>query len=72
MNNFNNYIAILNRFYSDLAYWRYAKDTNGDDLEDKLSALQKSAFLLLNEIKNLPPDMVRHQVVEHAKKALAL
>lgn len=72
MQTFNNYIKALQQFYSSLAYWRYNKDTNGDNADDKINEVKKCANILKNEIKKLPPNMVRPQVVEHIEKALNL
>lgn len=60
------------QFYNNLAIWRFSSDSKANDTEEKLTVLKNSARNLMNEIKNLPPDMVRPQVVEHIEKSLAL
>lgn len=67
--NFNNYLNALNSFYQEAANWSYNKATS--EKQDN-SSLKKKARALQKEIKKLPPDMVRPQVVEHIEKALSL
>lgn len=72
MENFNAYLNRLSAFYNDLAYWRYSKDNMSEENEKYTIKVKESARLLREEIKKLPPDMVRPQVVEHIEKALSL
>lgn len=72
MEDFTAYLNKLSSFYNDLAYWRYSKDNMAEDNEKFTIKLKNSAKELQTEMKNLPPDMVRPQVVEHIEKALSL
>lgn len=72
MQNYNSYLNSLSAFYNDLANWGYYKNISSDEKNNYVEKLKNSARILQNEIKNLPPDMVREQVVEHIEKALAL
>jgi len=67
--NFNNYLNALNSFYQEAANWSYSGATSK---KQDNSSLKKKAKALQKEIKNLPPDMVRPQVVKHIEKALSL
>lgn len=70
--NFDSYLAALNAFYQEAAYWKYETITETGDKSNRLKSLQKKAKQLNNELKKLPPEMIRPQVVEHVQKALSL
>jgi hypothetical protein len=72
MQNFKSYLDCLSAFYNNLANWAYCKNTGAENIGEQVKKLQSSARLLREEIKKLPPDMVRPQVVEHIEKALSL
>lgn len=72
MQNYNTYIKALQEFYSSLAYWRYNKDINNTNIDNNISEVKKCAITLKNELKKLPPNMIRDQVVIHIEKALSL
>lgn len=72
MLNFNNYTNALSEFYTAAAYWKYSSSTDKKGEEEYYNDLKKKAVRLQNEMKNLPPDMVRPQVVKHIEKILSL
>lgn len=70
--NIKNYSAALSSFYQEVGNWKFAKDTNSETIAENIKILKEKARLLQIELNELPPSMVRPQLVEHIQKALAL
>ena len=71
--DFSSYLKALQEFYSEAAWWNYAKQTNDKDEESKrLKVMKEKAQILQSELKKLPSDMVRDGVQDHINKALSL
>lgn len=71
--DFSSYLKALQEFYSEAAWWNYAKQTNDKDEENKrLKVMKEKAQILQSELKKLPSDMVRDGVQDHINKALSL
>lgn len=70
--NINNYSAALSAFYREVGNWKFAKDTNAENINEAKENLKEKARLLQIELKELPPSMVRPMLVEHINKALNL
>ena len=70
--NIKNYANALSAFYQEVGNWKFAKDTKSEKINENIKALKEKARLLQIELKELPPSMVRPQLVEHINKVLAL
>ena len=72
-NDFSSYLKALQDFYSEAAWWNYAKQTNDTEEENKrLKIMKEKAQILQSELNKLPADMVRDGVQDHINKALSL
>lgn len=71
--DFSSYLKALQDFYSEAAWWNYAKQTNDKEEEiSRLKVMKEKAQILESELKKLPSDMVRSGVQDHINKALSL
>ena len=70
---FSSYLNALQEFYSEAAWWNYAKQTNDKAGENKrLKVMKEKAQILQSELKKLPEDMVCNGVQDHINKVLSL
>ena len=71
--DFSSYLKALQDFYSEAAWWNYAKQINDKDEEiRRLEIMKTKAQILESELKKLPSDMVRNGVQDHINKVLSL
>lgn len=71
--DFSSYLKALQDFYSEAAWWNYAKQINNKDEEiRRLEIMKIKAQTLESELKKLPSDMVRDSVQDHINKVLSL
>lgn len=71
--DFSSYLKALQDFYSEAAWWNYAKQINDKDEEiRRLEIMKTKAQILESELKKLPSDMARNGVQDHINKVLSL
>ncbi|MBQ7820523.1 MAG: hypothetical protein IJ341_12615 [Bacteroidales bacterium] len=67
-----SYTNALSSFYKEVGDWYFAKNANDKNIKNIVASLKEKARLLKIELNELPPSMVRPQVIEHIEKVLTL
>ena len=71
--DYSSYLNALASFYEEVAWWKYAQNTENHKEElSRIKHIKRKAQFLLSELESLPDDMKDKEVLSHIEKALML